>query len=116
MAWKNATLQEKGCFVFQQNLTRVVACTERCSDKNVGALAKKLGLLWGKVFYLGKQDRFLAPFKLAKPAGTGTVLVTCERFCFFISYSSMEQDQMTQNATLFWHFKGHSAIFCLSCV
>ena len=40
MAWKNATLQEKGCFVFQQNLTKVVACTERCSDNNVGALAK----------------------------------------------------------------------------
>ena len=40
MAWKNATLQEKGCFVFQQNLTRVVAYTERCSDNNVGASAK----------------------------------------------------------------------------
>ena len=41
----NIFATEKGCFVFQQNLTRVVACTERCSDKNVGALAKKLGLL-----------------------------------------------------------------------
>ena len=40
MAWKNATLQDKGCFMFQQNLTKAVACTERCSDNNVGALAK----------------------------------------------------------------------------
>ena len=65
MAWKNATLQEKGCFVFQQNLTRVVAYTERCSDNNVGALAK---ISEAKFFYVRKQDRFLAPLKLGKPA------------------------------------------------
>lgn len=68
MAWKTATLQEKGCFVFQQNLTKVVAYTERCSDNNVGALAKIRAFMRQSFFYVRKQDRFLAPLKLVKPA------------------------------------------------
>ena len=58
MAWKNATLQEKGCFVFQQNLTKVVACTERCSDNNVGALAKIRAFVRQSFFMSGSKTDF----------------------------------------------------------
>lgn len=50
--------------MFQQNLTKVVACTERCSDNNVGALAKIRAFVRQSFFMSGSETDFWLLFSL----------------------------------------------------